>query len=297
MTAGEGIRTMVRVVRGPRRPLVRGFCFGVERVLIYALLIVVSAIFLLPFYWMVTTAIKPQSLIYSFPPEIVISDLTLAHFAEGWSALPFGRIYLNTIFVTVLSVAGTVLSSSLAGFGFARYRAPGSNLLFITVLATMMVPPAVTLIPKFVMFSRIGWLDTYLPLIVPTYFGVPFFIFLFRQFFRTIPPEYFDAAELDGASPAAQFFRIAVPMARPAFVTAGLFATLIAWNDFQEPLVYLSSLENFTLQLGLATFRGQFYTELHLMMPMALLAMLPVLILVAVGQRWIVRGLTQNVEK
>lgn len=297
MTAGESIRTITRTARRPGRPSLRGVGIVVERVLIYGLLIAMSVVFLLPFYWMITTALKPQSLIYEFPPDIVLGNLTLRHFSDGWQALPFGRIYLNTIFVTTFSVVGTVLSSSLAGYGFARYRAPGSNVLFITVLATMMVPPAVTMIPKFVMFSEIGWLDSYLPLIVPTYFGVPFFIFLFRQFFRMIPTEYFDAAELDGASPLSQFFRIAVPMARPAFVIAAVFATLIAWNDFQEPLVYLSSLEKFTLQLGLATFRGQFYTDLHLMMPMALLAMLPVLILVAVGQRWIVRSLTRDVEK
>ncbi len=267
------------------------------RILVYTMLLALAALFLLPFYWMLATALKPQQLVYSFPPDWLAGDLTLANFREGWTALPFGRFFINTAYVTMLTVAGTVLSSSLVGFGLARYGGRLANLLFVTVLLTMMVPPAATLIPRFVIFSRLGWTNSYLPIVLPYWFGVPFFIFLFRQFFRAIPQEYFDAAELDGASPLDLYFRVAVPLSRPAFVAAALFSTLIAWNDFLDPLVYLSTLDKFTIQLGLSSFRGQFIAELHLMMPMALLAMLPVLLLVALGQRWIARGLAPDLEK
>ncbi len=270
---------------------------GLEAIIIYLMLVGAAILFLMPFYWMISTAIKPQSLVYKFPPDWFSGDLTLENFRVGWNALPFARFFLNTTWITFLTVLGVLLSSSLVGFGFARYRARGSNVLFVVLLATMMIPPATTLIPRFVMFSKIGWVNSYLPLVVPTFFGSAFFVFLFRQFFQSIPREYFDAAEMDGASPLALYWRIAVPMSKPAFVAAGLFATLMAWNDFLDPLIYLSSLDKFTIQLGLASFRGQNYTDLHLMMPMALLAMAPVLLLVAVGQRWIAHGLAHEVEK
>lgn len=268
-----------------------------ERIAVYGLLVSMAALFLLPFYWMVATALKPQQLVYRFPPDWFAGDLTLQNFSEGWTALPFDQFFLNTIFVTLLIVAGTVMSSSLIGFGLARYGGRLANVLFVTVLLTMMVPPAATLIPRFVIFSRLGWTNSYLPIVLPYWFGVPFFIFLFRQFFRAIPQEYFDAAELDGASPLDLYFRVAAPLSRPAFVAAALFSTLIAWNDFLDPLVYLSTLDKFTIQLGLSSFRGQFIADLHLMMPMALVAMLPVLLLVALGQRWIARGLAPDLEK
>jgi multiple sugar transport system permease protein len=269
----------------------------IERIAVYGLLIGIAALFLLPFYWMVATALKPRQLVYRFPPDWFAGDLTFRNFQEGWTALPFERFFLNTLFVTVLIVAGSVLSSSLVGFGLARYRSRLADVLFVLVLLTMMVPPAATLIPRFVVFSRLGWTNSYLPIVLPYWFGVPFFIFLFRQFFRSIPQEYFDAAELDGASPFDLYFRVALPLARPAFVAAALFSTLIAWNDFLDPLVYLSTLDKFTIQLGLSSFRGQYVADLHLMMPMALLAMLPVLMLVAFGQRWIARGLAPDLEK
>lgn len=268
-----------------------------ERLFVYLVLLSIAALFLLPFYWMATTAFRPQSLVYAFPPDLLAGDLTLANFSEGWRVLPFGRFFLNTLFVTTLTVTGTLISSSLAGYGFARFGGHGANVLFVLMLSTMMLPPTTTLVPRFVMFSKIGWTDSYLPLIVPAFFASPFFVFLFRQFFRAIPREYFDAAEIDGASALRVFWHVAVPMAKPAFIVAGLFATLTAWNDFLDPLVFLSTMDKFTIQLGLASFKGQNFTDLHLMMPMALLAIVPVLILVVVGQRWIADGMTPDVEK
>lgn len=268
-----------------------------ERVLVYAVLGAIAFLFLLPLLSMVDTAFKPRALVYAFPPKFLSGAPTLENFRVGWHALPFGRFLFNTVFVTVVSVFGTLLSSSLVGFGFARYRARGANILFVLMLATLMIPATATIIPRFVMFARIGWINSYLPLLLPSFLGAPFFIFMFRQFFRAIPRDYFDAAEVDGCSPFGLYWRIAVPMARPALVTAAIFATIGAWNDFLDPLVFLSTMDKYTLQLGLATFNGEYYSQLHLMMPMALLGVLPVLVVVLIGQRWIVSGIIRQVEK
>jgi ABC-type glycerol-3-phosphate transport system permease component len=264
---------------------------------VYLVLLMLAALFLLPLYWMVATAVRPQQLVYRFPPDWLAGDLTLSNFRVAWSALPFGRFFLNTAFVTFLTAFGIVLSSSLAGFGFARYRARGSSALFVVLLATMMVPASTTLVPRFVMFSKIGWTDSYLPLVVPPFFAGAFHVFLFRQFFRAVPREYFDAAEIDGCAPLGLWWRVALPMARPAIAASAMFSSLTAWNDFIDPLVFLSSLDKLTLQIGLSTFQGQYFQQLHLMMPMALLGVLPVLALVVVGQRWIAHGLTYDAEK
>ena len=268
-----------------------------EVVVTYGLLLALGFLFLLPFFWMATTAFKPQALVTRFPPEWLTTDWTLANFRVGWNALPFGRFLVNSAIITVLTVVGTVLSSSLAGFGFARYRARGAGVLFIVLLLTMMAPPSTTLIPRYVMFTKIGWVDSWLPLIVPAMFGNPFHVFLFRQFFRSIPREYFDAAAVDGCTPLGLYWRIALPMATPAVAASALFAALTAWNDFLDPLVFVSSLDKFTLQLGLSSFQGQYFNQVHLMMPMALVGVVPALILVIIGQRWIARGLLQHTER
>lgn len=267
------------------------------RVLVYALLTALALLFLLPLFWMLTTAFKPQQLVYRFPPEWLSTDWTFANFQTGWNALPFARFFVNSTAVTLLTVIGTVLSSSLAGFGFARYRGRGAGLLFIVLLATMMVPASTTLIPRFVMFARIGWTNSFLPLILPPFFAGPFHVFLFRQFFRNVPREYFDAAEIDGASPFGLYWRIALPMAKPAIAASAMFSALAAWNDFIDPLVFLTSTDKQTYQIGLSTFQGQYYNQLHLMMPMALLGVVPVLLLVIAGQRWIANGIAGDLEK
>lgn len=269
----------------------------VRRIAIYSALAGLALLFLLPFYWMLTTAFKPQQLVYRFPPDWFATDWTTANFGTGWNALPFGRFFLNSLFVTSVTVIGTVLSSSLAGFGFARYRGRGSSALFVVLLATMMVPVSTTLIPRFVMFAKLGWTNSYVPLILPPFFAGPFFVFLFRQFFRSIPREYFDAAEIDGCSPLGLYRRVALPMAKPAIAATAMFSALAAWNDFIEPLVFLTSLEKHTYQIGLSAFQGQYYNQLHLMMPMALIGVVPILALVVVGQRWIAAGIASDVDK
>ncbi len=269
----------------------------VGRSLVYAVLIGVSLLFLLPLYWMVATAVRPQALVYAFPPRWFSTDVTFEHFRTGWNALPFGRFLLNSLFVTTLTVTGTVVSSSLVGFGFARYRHRWSGVLFVLLLMTMMVPTSTTVIPRFVLFSKIGWTDSFLPLLVPPWMGAPLFIFLFRQFFRSIPSAYFDTAEVDGASPLRIWWYIALPMAKPAVAATVMFSALSAWNDVLEPLLYLTSTERQTYQIGLSMFQSTYARQLHLLMPMALIGIVPVLLVVIVGQRWIAQGLAASDER
>ena len=181
--------------------------------------------------------------------------------------------------MTGLTVLGTLLSSSLVGYAFATLPGRGKQFLFNLLLATVMVPASVTLIPLFVLFSKLGWVNTYLPLVVPHFFANAFYVFLFRQFFRSLPAELFESAELDGCNPWMAYWRIALPLSRPALATVAVFAFIGAWNDFLGPLVYLSTNAKFTLSLGLSLFQGIYFTQLHYLMPMSLVALLPVLIL------------------
>lgn len=259
--------------------------------LYYLALMVLALPFLLPFLWMVSTAFKPSEMVYISPPQWIPQPATLENFREAWGLLDFPRFIRNSFWVTGLTVLGTLLSSSLVGFAFATLPARGRQFLFNLLLATVMIPVSVTLIPLFVLFSKLGWVNTYLPLIVPHFFANAFYVFLFRQFFRTLPPELFESAELDGCNPFMAYWRIAIPLSRPALIAVAVFSFVGAWNDFLVPLVYLSTNSRFTLALGLSLFQGTYYTQLHYLMPMSLVALLPVLLLFAVAQRYLVQGI------
>ncbi|HZQ07937.1 MAG TPA: carbohydrate ABC transporter permease [Anaerolineae bacterium] len=259
--------------------------------LVYLILGLLSILFLIPFFWMISTSFKPPRLIYVDPPVWIPDPITLDNFINGWKQLNWAQFYQNSAIITVLSVIGGLISSSIVGFAFASLNGRGKNFLFALLLATLMVPAVVTLIPTFIMFSKVGWVNTFLPLIVPQWFANPFYVFMFRQFFLTIPHELYDSAELDGCTPFDLYWRIAVPLSGPVFATAALFAFLGAWNDFQAPLIYISELKKYTLTLGLAMFQGLFGTQLQYMMPMALLAMIPILVLFFLAQKYFVRGI------
>lgn len=264
-----------------------------RQVVVYAILIACSAVFMVPFLWMLSTAFKESRLIYVSPPIWIPPSLTLENFRRGLQLMlpSFQTLFLNSTLITLLTVAGSLFSSSLVGFAFATLPARGKRLLFALCLATMMIPVQVTLIPQFVFFTRLGWRDTWWPLILPHFFAAPFFVFMFRQFFATIPRELFDSAEIDGCSPFGLYWRIALPLARPAFATAAIFSFLGAWNDLMNPLVYLNTLDKFTLSLGLANFQGTNYTLIQYLMPMALLGVLPVLVLFFLAQKYFVQGI------
>lgn len=257
----------------------------------YTLLILGGALFTVPFFWMVTTSLKTMGQVLMFPPIWIPVPPQWQNYARAWAYLPFGRFVLNTAIVTSVSSLGYLLSSSLVAFGFSRLRFAGRDTLFMVLLATFMLPSQVTLIPQFLLFQRLGWLNTLLPLIVPPYFGSAFYIFLLRQFMMSLPMELDEAARIDGAGSLRIFATIIVPLARPALATVAIMAFMYNWNDFFGPLIYLTSPEKMTLAVGLQLFRGRFETEFNVLMAAATMAILPVFIVFFLTQKTFVEGI------
>ncbi len=228
-------------------------------VLVHAGLIAGSFVMLLPLAWLVSTAFKPRAQIWIYPPIWIPNPIAWTNFGEAMEALPmpFGRVVLNTLIITLLATAGTLFSCTLAGYAFARLRFWGRDVLFALVLATMMLPAAVTMIPSFLIFRYLGWLDTFAPLIVPFWLGSSAFsIFLLRQFFMNLPRELDEAAKLDGASNLRILLNIILPLSKPALASVLIFQILWRWNDFMEPMIYLNSMNNYTIALALRTFQN-----------------------------------------
>jgi multiple sugar transport system permease protein len=255
------------------------------------LAVAVAIPFLVPLVWLVASALKPVDQFYASPPTFLPDPPSLANLAEVVRLVDVPRLALNSTVIAALTVVATVLSSAIVGYAFATLRARGQRLLFAILVATIVIPPAVMVLPQFVLFSRLGWVGTWLPLIVPGLFGNAFFIFLFRQWFRNLPPHLFESAELDGATPFQAFRHIALPLARPALAAVAVFAFIGSWNDFLGPLVYLRSSDTFTLSLGLATFQGVHVNQLHDALALALIALIPPVAIFLVAQRFLVRGI------
>jgi ABC-type glycerol-3-phosphate transport system permease component len=261
----------------------------------YLLLTVCGLAMSLPFLWMVSTALKPDALVFSLPPQWFPRPWVWRNFIDSLTLLghPVHLYAFNTILIATLGVLGVALSSSLVAFGFARLDFPGRNALFILVLSTMMLPRIVTIVPQFILFQKLGWLDTFKPLIVPYWFGAPFHIFLLRQFFLAIPKELDDAARVDGASSLQIYWRIILPLSKPALATVAIFAFVYHWNDLLEPLIFLASQRNWTLALFLASFQGYMQQpRWNLLMAASTVLTLPVLILFFFAQRLFIGGIT-----
>ena len=210
----------------------------------------------MPFYWMATSAIKDDSQVYTIPPVLIPNPAFWNNFWDAWSLYDFNLYLFNTVFKYCIPVTiGTVLSSAIVAYGFGRIQWRGREPLFYLCLATMMIPFQVTMVPLFIVFKNLGWINTYLPLIVPAFFGSPYFIFLLRQFFRTIPLELSDAARIDGAGEVRILFQVIFPLAKPALAVVGLFAFMGAWNDYLGPLIYLNDSQQYTLAIGLESLR------------------------------------------
>jgi ABC-type glycerol-3-phosphate transport system permease component len=259
---------------------------------IYGLLLLGTVVFTLPFFWMVSMALKPSDQIFVFPPVWLPDPVRWENFAEGWSRFfPFTRFLINTLIITGNNVVANLFTCTLVAYGFARLRAPESGFLFTLVLATMMVPEQVTMIPVYWLFTQLGWVNTFLPLTVPSWFGYPFFIFLLRQFFLTLPRDLDDAARIDGCSTWGILYRILLPLSKPALAAVAIFAFIRNWNSFLYPLIYLNDMEKYTLQLGLNMYRGQYYAEFHLMMAVALLVLIPVIVIFFLAQQYFIQGI------
>lgn len=263
-----------------------------SRALIYLILTTGSVVLFIPLTWMLTTSLKESVAVFAFPPEWIPSPIAWHNYRDVFIKSPFARFYLNTVIITVVSLVGQVASASLVAFGFARMRFPGRDLLFVVLLATMMLPYAVYMVPSYVLFHALGWVDTYLPLIVPNFFGGgAFYIFLLRQFYLTQPRELDDAAKIDGCSYFGIFWRIIVPLSAPAIGVVAIFSFLGHWNDFLAPLIYLTSDKNFTLSLGITWFRGQYTTDWNLLMAGSLLIMAPCIVVFFAAQRYFIQGI------
>ena len=264
-----------------------------KQVVFTVLLIIASLVFLIPLYWMIITALKTQGDILRYPPSLWPNPVTFENFPRAFNALPFGRFYFNSFVIVIINTIGTILSSSLIGYGFARYQVPGSNIIFGVLLATLALPDEIFLIPVFLLFKRLGWLNTILPLVVPAYFGNAFYIFLFRQYMRGIPRELMDAAIIDGASQLGVFVHIVAPLSMPVFATVTVFNFLYKWNDFFAPLIYLQKVNQMTVAVGLSYFKGQqMVTDWGALMAASLVSIIPVLVVFVIAQRYLVQGIT-----
>lgn len=257
-----------------------------------AILSLVAILFILPFLWMVSTSLKTPGEVLRFPPTWWPEHPQWQNYPLALSRLDFWRLLGNTLIIVYSNLVGQVLSASLVAFGFARLRFPGRDLLFFVMLSTMMLPSVVTLIPLYVFYKDLGWINTFLPLTLPAYFGGgAFFIFLLRQFFMTIPKELEDAARIDGCSSFEVYWRIFLPLSRPALTTVAIFSFMSHWNDFVGPLIYLRTPDKFTLALGLQTFQGLYSTDYHYLMAASIVVVSPVILIFFLAQRYFVRGI------
>lgn len=243
-----------------------------------------------PVAWALSTSLKAPGDIFLFPPTWIPVPLHWENYVEAMTSVPFGRYFLNTTIITGFDILGKTISCSLVAFAFSRLRWWGRDVLFVVMLSTLMLPQQITLIPQFIIYKQLGWLDTFLPLIVPNFFGGPFFVFLLRQFFLSIPTDLDDAARIDGASSFRVFRSIILPMSKPALMMVAILVFNFTWNDFLGPLIYLHSPNNYTISLGLQAFQTQAGPEWHLIMAASLVAMLPVLVLFFLGQRYFIQG-------
>lgn len=256
-----------------------------------------ALVFLFPLLVMLSTAFKTPTDIFSSPPTLLPSEWTLDNFAEAFQQIPVWRYLFNTLLVSGLSILGTVVSCPLVAYSLAKVRWRGARPLLILVLATMMLPPQVTLIPLFLIWNGLEATNTYLPLIVPTFLGTPFFIFMIRQFLLAIPDELIEAARLDGASEFRTYATIVLPLARPAIVTAAIFQFVWAWTDFLNPLIYLNDESTYTLSIGLYAFFGENDVAWGPLMAACAMFTLPAVVIFLIGQKFFIGGASAGALK
>jgi multiple sugar transport system permease protein len=261
----------------------------------HLLLIAGSVLLVFPFAWMLTSALKSRNQVYIFPPVWLPDPMVWQNFLEVFRVRPFALYVLNTLTITTIATIGTVLSATLAGYAFARLRFPFRQQLFVLCISTMMLPGIVTMIPTYLLFRYLGWLDTFLPLIVPSFFGGGAFnIFLARQFFSTIPLDFDEAARIDGATGWYIWLRIILPLSGPVLATMTVFSVIFHWNDFMGPLLYLSSPLTYTVAIGLNAYLRMAELGWQIMMAAGTLATLPIILLYFVAQRYVVQGITST---
>lgn len=288
-TVQPGARRSVHTIAWWRRRSVRQTAArGVATIVV----LIGAVMVLFPVVWMLSTSLKTTDETAAIPIKWIPSVAQWQNYPDALTAEPFGRYFSNTATITFVSLVGTVLSAALVGYGFARLRAPGKNVLFLLVLSTLILPPQVTVIPKFILFTKLHWVNTFYPLTVPAFFGAAFNIFLLRQFFLTVPRDMDEAAIIDGASYLQIWYRIMLPMSLPALGIVCIFHFIFTWNDFFDPLIYLNNNDLWTVALGLAGFTATYGgTPYNLLMAASLVAVLPCIVLFFVAQRYFVQGI------
>ena len=293
-TAGAAATWRRRRPRGPSK------VSPAQQILAYAILVLGSLVFLVPFYFVVNGSLKTDAEVQAgdfLTPPTTPGDVKWSNYPRSLAPdrMNFFPALANTVVITTLSVIGQVLSCSLVGFGFARFRFRGRSILFMVMLSTMMLPAQVTMIPVFVLFRMLGLIDTFWPLVIPMWLASPFFVFMFRQFFAQIPEELMEAARIDGAGNWTIYWRLMMPLCGPVIAIVSIYTFLAAWNDFLAPLIYLNSPGNRTLTLALNTFRGQYgNSDAHLMMAAAVVCMLPCIILFFAMQKYFVESVAMS---
>jgi ABC-type glycerol-3-phosphate transport system permease component len=265
----------------------------IHHAVVYLLLSLGAISFIAPFLWMVSTSLKDPKHVFDFPPQWIPRPIVWRNYIDAWTVLPFNLFLRNTCIITFHNVIANVISSAVAGYSFCRLRARLRDALFLLVLATMMIPWEVTMIPVFVLWSELGLTNTFVPLMLPAWFGVPFYIFMLRQFFMSIPYDLDDAARIDGCSNWGIFWRIIMPLSKPALAAVAIFSFVGNWNNFLGPLIYLNSMDRYTLAVGLNMMRNtQYGTKIQLLMAASTVTVLPVLVIYFSAQKYFIQGVT-----
>ena len=262
------------------------------KLVLYLLLSTFGFIFLLPFLWLVSTSLKPMPQVFIYPPEWIPRPFLWSNYPRALTMVPFFTYLQNSVLIAGTTVFGTLISCSLVAYSFARIKWPGRDVFFIILVSTLMIPFPVTMIPLYIIFSRLRWINTFKPLIIPTFLGSAFLIFLLRQFFMTIPMELSDAARIDGCSEFGIFWRIILPLSKPALAVVAIFEFLFAWNDFLGPLIYLNEQTKYTLAIGLQQFQGGHVLEWPLVTAATTVVVTPVILLFFFTQRYFIEGIT-----
>ncbi|MBS4219018.1 carbohydrate ABC transporter permease [Bacillus sp. FJAT-49711] len=263
-----------------------------ESITPHLLLAIVGLLFLLPFAWLVLTSLKTLDEIFAIPPVWLPETFLWSNYSDAIKAIPFFRYIWNTVVVCLFSVAGQLISAPLVAYAFARMKFKGRDFIFFLMMATMILPYQVTMIPLYVMYNKLGMVDTYLPLTLPNFFGAAFYIFLLRQFFLGIPHEYSESAKIDGASEFRIYWQIILPLSKPVLFTVALLTFLGAWGDFLGPLIYLNDPKNWTLSVGLKAFIGEHSVDWGMLMAASTMFTIPIIILYFFVQRQFIQGIT-----
>lgn len=261
----------------------------------HVLIIIGAIIILFPVFWMISTSLKKSGTELTFPPQLIPDPVQFSNFKEVWTSMPFGTFMVNSLIIAISSTIGQVFTGAFVGYAFAKLKFPGKNILFWVCISTMLLPEAILLVPQFIIFTKLNWIDTFLPLIVPSWLGGrAFYIFLARQYFLSIPQELVDAAKIDGASNFRIFLNIMLPLAKPILAAMAVVRFVTDWNDFLAPLLYLTSLENKTLSVGMYLFLTRYGGEWNLLMAASTIMILPALVLFLFTQRYYLKGIVMT---